>query len=107
MARDGLYELLYLPTHLNGNKTFYAAVLSASSMSESINCISSPVSMLSFNLNSNKSINVSVGSIKTDESSSDVLRDIKEIDLWHLRLGHLNVFALKSTLMSCNQFKIN
>ncbi|KAH9717402.1 retrovirus-related pol polyprotein from transposon RE2 [Citrus sinensis] len=58
------------------------------------------VSMPSFNLNSVKLANVSVESTETDRSSNDALRDI---DLWHLRLGHLNESALKSTLLSCNQ----
>ena len=60
--------------------------------------------MLSFNLNSVKLDNVSVESTETDRSSNDALRDI---DLWHLRLGHLNESALKSTLLSCNQVKLN
>ena len=60
--------------------------------------------MPSFNLNSVKLANVSVESTETDRSSNDALRDI---DLWHLRLRHPNEIALKSTLLSCNQFKLN
>ena len=104
MAREGLYELLCLPTHLSGNKTPYAAVLSSFFMPESINCISNPVSMLSFNLSSVKLANVCVESSETDRSSNDTLKDI---DLWHLRLGHPNKSAMKNTLLSCNQFKLN
>lgn len=104
MAKEGLYELLCLPTHLSGNKTPYAAVLSSSFMPKSINCISNPVSMLLFNLSSVKLANVSVESSETDRSSNDALRDI---DLWHFRLGHPNESALKSILLSCNQFKLN
>ena len=104
VAREGLYELLCLPTHLSGNKTHYAAVLFSSFMSKSISCISNPVFMLSFNPSSVKLANVCFESTKTDESSNDVLKDI---DLWHLRLGHPNESALKSTLLSCNQFKLN
>ena len=104
MAREGLYEPLCLPTHLSGNKTPYATVLSSSFKPKSINCISNPVSMLSFNFSTVKLANVCVESSEIDRSSNDALKDI---DLWHLRLGHPNEYALKSTLLSCNQFKLN
>lgn len=38
VAREGLYELLCLPTHLSSVDVLYA-----SSISELINCISNPV----------------------------------------------------------------
>ena len=104
VARVGLYELLCLPTHLSGNKTPYATVLSSFFMPKSINCISNPVSMLSFNSSSVKLANVCVESSETGKLGNDVLKDI---DLWHLRLGHPNESALKSTLLSCNQLKLN
>ena len=106
-ARDGLYELFGMPTHLSGNKITYAADLSLSSMSEQINCISNLVSMGSFNSGSDESVGVSV----VEPSRADKLdtRDLRtsEIDLWNLRLRHPNMSVLKNTLLSCNQFNMN
>ena len=62
--------------------------------------------MLSFSSNGNESFNVNESSV-TDESNDSVSKATKEIDLLHLRLGHPKVFALKNTLLSCNQLKIN
>ncbi|KAH9783576.1 reverse transcriptase Ty1/copia-type domain-containing protein [Citrus sinensis] len=99
VARDGLYELLCLPAHLGKSKLSNATCLSASSVSESIRSISDLVSMLSFSSNGNESASVSESSI-TDKSGSSISKAAEEIDLWHLRLGHPNVIALKNTLLS-------
>ena len=106
MARDGLYELLCLLANLSRNKIPYAALLFASSKLESINNISCPVSMLSFN-SSNESVKVNVESSVANKSSGNNLQAAKEIDLWHSRLGHPSILVLKNTLLSCNQLKIN
>lgn len=113
MARDGLYELLCLPAHLNINKTSYAALFSISLVFGSISWISNLASMLSLNSSSNESANVNVESSLAnkpslvDKSSYSGLRAIKEIYLWHFKLGHPNVSILKYTLLLCYQFKIN
>lgn len=84
MAREGLYELLCLPAHLNGKKIPHTAILS--SKSESIKCISNPVSMVSFSTINSESVNVkSLESSRADETNSSDLRASNEIDLWHLR----------------------
>ncbi|KAH9648851.1 hypothetical protein KPL70_025766 [Citrus sinensis] len=87
VARDGLYELMCLPANLSRNKIPYAALFFASSKSKSINNISCPVSILSFN-SSDESVKVSVESNVVDESNGNSLQAAKEIDLWHSRLGH-------------------
>ena len=63
VARDRLYELLCMLTHMSGNKVTYVAMLSSSSVSKSINCISNLVSMLFFNssYSSNKSVGAIIG----------------------------------------------
>ncbi|KAH9667197.1 retrovirus-related pol polyprotein from transposon RE1 [Citrus sinensis] len=106
VARDGLYELMHLPAILSRNKIPYAALFSVLSNSESMNNISCPVSMLSFN-SSNESVKVSVESNIDDESSSNNLQATEEIDVWQSRLGHPSTSFLKNTLLSCNQLKIN
>ena len=98
VAREGLYKLLCLPVHLSRSKNLHTAFLSASSIPVSIRSISDPVSMLSFSSNSNESFSVNESSV-TDELNGSVSKATKEIDLWHLRLGHPNVFALKNTLL--------
>lgn len=58
-------------------------------MSKSINYISNPLSIVSFNSNSDESVSVNVvQSNGADESDSSSL---KEIYLWHLRLRHPNI----------------
>ncbi|KAK9199663.1 hypothetical protein WN944_014855 [Citrus x changshan-huyou] len=69
VAREMLYELLCMPTHLSGNKIPQTAMLS--SKSKSIKCISNPVSMVSFSTISSES----------DKTSSSDVRASKEIDL--------------------------
>ena len=101
MIIDGLYELLCLPAHLGKSKISYATCLSASLVSESIRSISDPVFMLSFSLNGNESAGVNESSV-ADKSGSNISKTTEEINLWHLRLGHPNVIALKNTLLSCN-----
>ena len=73
MARDGLYELLCMPTHLSGNKVTYAAELSSSSKLESISCISNPMSMMCFNFSagSNESVGTNVGTSVIESSEAD------------------------------------
>ncbi|KAH9726247.1 retrovirus-related pol polyprotein from transposon RE1 [Citrus sinensis] len=108
VARDGLYELLCMPTHLSGNKVTYAAELSSSSIPESISCISNPMSMACFNfsVDSNESLGTSVVESSRADTSSRNFRT-NEMDLWHLRLGHPNESVLKNTLLSCNQLNFN
>ena len=62
--------------------------------------------MLSFSSNSNVSVSVNEFNV-TDESGGSVSKAAKEIDLCHLRLWHPNLLALKNTLLSCNQLRIN
>ncbi|KAH9693065.1 retrovirus-related pol polyprotein from transposon RE1 [Citrus sinensis] len=109
VARDGLYELLCMPTHLSGNKVTYAAELSSFSESESISYISNPMSMMCFNFSvgSNESVSTSIAeSSEADKASSRNLRT-NDMDLWHYRLGHPNLSVLRNTLLSCNQLNIN
>ena len=94
MARDGSYELLCLPIHLSRSKNLHTAFLSVSSIPVSIRSISDPLSMLSFNSNGNESVSVNESSV-TDKSNGSVSKATKEIDLWHFRLGHPNVFCFE------------
>lgn len=64
-----------MPTHLSGNKITYVVVLSSSLVSKSINCISNPVSMVSFNSSSSRNESVGASVVKSgraDKSSSRV-----------------------------------
>ena len=109
VARDGLYKLLCMPTHLSGNKVTYAVELSSFSKSESISYISNPMSMMCFNssVGSNESVSTSVAeSSEADKASSRNFRT-NDMDLWHYRLGHPNLSVLRNTLLSCNQLNIN
>ncbi|KAH9666887.1 ABC transporter G family member 40 [Citrus sinensis] len=82
MAKDGLYKLLCLPLNSSQAKS----VLSSSTISSSlflVNKAHKPESMLSVNC-------------------SEKCTSSKVLDLWHLRLGHPNVVALRKTLSACN-----
>ena len=76
VAREGLYELLCMLTHLSRNKIPYMAMLS--SKSESIKCISNPVSMVAFSTISSESVNESS---RVDKTNCSDVKVSKEIDL--------------------------
>ena len=81
MAKDGLYKLLSLPHDSSQSKS----ILLSSTITPSlltVNKILGPESMLSVNCNEHCTSN-------------------KLLDIWHMRLGHPNVNALK-TLSTCN-----
>ena len=73
VAKDGLHELLCMPTHLSGNKVTYAAELSSFSKPESISCISNPMSIMCFNFSvgSNESVCTNEGTSVAESSEAD------------------------------------
>ena len=80
MARDGLYELMCLPAHLDKSKISYATCLSASLVSESIRSISDHVSMLSFSSNGSESASVNESGI-VDKSGGSISKAVEEIEI--------------------------
>ena len=82
MAKDGLYKLLSLP---HDSSQFKSILLSSTTTPNLliVNKIHGPESMLSVSCNEHCTSN-------------------KLLDIWHMRLGHLNVNALIKTLFTCN-----
>lgn len=79
VAKDGLYELLSLPYNNNQAKS----ILLSSTLIPClipVSIINKPKSILSVNLN-------------RDCTSNKNLRANEILDLWHMRLGHLNIVS--------------
>lgn len=87
VAKDGLYKLLNLPH--DHSQVKYALLSSATFLNllsvYKVNKLESAVSISCVNHPRNENPRVN-----------------KILDLWHKRLGHPNVVALKKTLLACN-----
>ena len=88
VVKDGLYKLLNLPLNHSQIKSILLSSVSHSSLL-SVCKINKPKSMMS------------VVSKEHCISCKDQ-RINKTLDLWHVRLGHPNVFDLRKTLSACN-----
>lgn len=79
VAKDGLYEMLSLPHNNNQAKSIMLSSTLIPCLIP-VSTINKPKSILSVNLNG-------------DCTSNKNLRANEILDLWHRRLGHLNIIA--------------